>query len=150
MWPRCLRICNLTAVHKTFAAAGTILVALADKYASDKDLGESNGVLGDAFTLAAAALYACYTIMLKQMMPEESEHEMLLFFAYLGALNIAMFGPIVLFMQLSGAFDIWAVSWHVLALALVKGAQPILLTSVRFTVCFTSACAMQRRVRCGP
>jgi hypothetical protein len=103
--------------------AGTILVALADGYASSKDLGESKGVLGDALTLAAAALYACYTITLKQMMPSENETDMMLFFGFLGVLNVILFGPIALGMQLTGNFDVMALGWHVCALTFVKGAR---------------------------
>ena len=97
-------------------------MALADNISSSQHLGESNGVLGDALTLAAAALYACYTITLKQMMPSENEGDMMLFFGYLGAINIALFGPVVVVMQTAGTFNMWALSWRVIALAFIKGA----------------------------
>jgi hypothetical protein len=68
-------------------------------------------------------LYACYTIVLKQMMPSENDRDMMLFFAYLGSINAAIFGPVVLLMQITGAFNVFALSAKVCGLAFVKGAQ---------------------------
>lgn len=110
--------------HVQSLCAGTILVALADDIATKQDLGESHGVLGDVLTLAAAALYACYTILLKQMIPSEAEGDMMAFFGYLGAMNAAVFGPVLVFMQLAGSFDVFAISGRVLGLVFLKGVTP--------------------------
>ena len=97
------------------------MVALADGIATKEDLGESQGVLGDMLTLAAAALYACYTVTLKQMMPSERESDMMAFFGYLGVVNLVMFAPVVAIMQLTGSVNVFALSGRVLALAFLKG-----------------------------
>jgi drug/metabolite transporter (DMT)-like permease len=117
-------MCHTSAHTTGMAHAGTILVALADSFSPQQEgqAGGRHGVLGDALTLAAAALYACYTITLKRMMPDDNESDMMAFFGYLGVVNIAVFGPVVLGMQLFGAFDMFALGWSVCALALVKGA----------------------------
>lgn len=92
-------------------------------FADTKTEGETGGVLGDALTLVAAALYACYTITLKRMMPEGCESDMMLFFAYLGVINVAIFGPVLVVFQLAGAFDVFAISATIFGWALLKGAR---------------------------
>lgn len=89
---------------------------------ADTEDKKQGGVLGDSLTLLAAVLYACYTIVLKRMMPSENERDMMAFFAFLGAINLALFGPVVFLMQVTGKFNVFALSSRVWGLVLIKGA----------------------------
>lgn len=107
-----------------------MLVAFADRLV-DGDKAEhpgsmSHAVLGDLLTLAAAALYAVYTVLLKVMMPEDCESDMMAFFGYLGAVNAVAFAPVLLIMQLAGSFNIFAIGRATLSVALLKGIHYIL------------------------
>lgn len=81
----------------------------------------NHAVLGDILTLAAAALYAVYTVLIKVMMPEDSESDMMAFFGYLGAVNAVAFAPVLLIMQVAGSFDVLSISKATLSVALLKG-----------------------------
>lgn len=72
-------------------------------------------------TLAAAALYAVYTVLLKVMMTEDSENDMMAFFGYLGATNAVVFAPVLLIMQLAGSFNVFTIGRATLSVALLKG-----------------------------
>ena len=96
-------------------------------------------------TLAAAAAYACYTITLKQMMPKDCESDMMRFFGYLGVLNVALFGPVVFIMQLSGSVDLFSISGRLLGMTLLKGAVLTCQACVHASACGTLVPAVKRR-----
>lgn len=105
--------------------AGTILVALADRIEETQE-GEPDGalgaaVLGDGLTLCAAALYAVYTVLIKIMMPEDSESDMMAFFGYLGLINTVLFLPFVLILQLAGSINLWTIPLTTFSIVFVKG-----------------------------
>lgn len=117
-------------VFQLHGYAGTILVALADRIVdnqgSQADGGRREGpvgiaVLGDLLTLCAAALYAVYTVLIKMMMPEDSESDMMAFFGYMGLINALIFAPVVLIMQLAGTVDLWSIPLATLTLVFIKG-----------------------------
>lgn len=120
-------LCNgrVLAVLQLFTSVGTILVALADRI-EDSEESQAQGplgmaVLGDCLTLCAAALYAVYTVLIKMMMPEDSESDMMAFFGYMGLINTLIFAPVVLIMQLAGAISLWTIPLATLSLVFVKG-----------------------------
>jgi solute carrier family 35, member F5 len=105
-----------------------VVIAFADNLV-DSDKSEHPGslphaVIGDFLTLAAAALYAVYTVLIKVMMPEDCESDMMAFFGYLGAVNTIVFSPILLIMQLSGALNVFTIGRATLSVALLKGMPP--------------------------
>jgi solute carrier family 35, member F5 len=101
-------------------------VAIADQLGdSAGSVGQRDGVVGDALTLMAAGLYACYTVMLRMLMPHKDEGDIMLFFGLLGLFNIVLFAPGCVLMQLTGAVDLWSLSRSALGLALLKGAPSL-------------------------
>lgn len=109
--------------------AGTVLVAFADRLVdggkAEHPSSMNHAVLGDFLTLVAAALYAVYTVLLKVMMPEDCESDMMAFFGYLGAINAVLFAPVLVIMQVAGSFDVLSISRATLSVALLKGAHRI-------------------------
>eukprot|EP00892_Ulva_mutabilis_P006361 jgi/Ulvmu1/4097/UM019_0076.1 len=105
--------------------AGTVLVALADRIEDHQDSADEGAlgtaVLGDALTLCAAALYAVYTVLIKIMMPDDSESGMMAFFGYLGLINTILFLPIVVILQLAGAINLWMIPMATISVVIVKG-----------------------------
>jgi solute carrier family 35, member F5 len=116
-------------------AAGTILVAVSD-HMIDGDKSEHPGslphaMIGDFLTLTAAALYAVYTVLIKVMMPEDCESDMMAFFGYLGLVNAIVFFPVLLIMQLSGVFNVFTIGRATLSVALLKGVSHTTISCFR-------------------
>ena len=134
--------CCFTLFKDVLDASGTILVAFADRLV-DEDNGDhpstlNHAVLGDMLTLAAAALYAVYTVLLKVTMPGDCESDMMAFFGYLGAINAVLFAPVLLIMQLAGSFNVLAISRATYSVALLKGvmcSHPLFLRFVPGDIC---------------
>ena len=104
-------------------------------------------VLGDMLTLCAAALYAVYTVLIKMMMPEDSESDMMAFFGYMGLVNALIFAPVVLVMQLAGTIDMWSIPLATLTLVFIKGPfWPHTVTrSYMFALHILQSCALLTR-----
>jgi drug/metabolite transporter (DMT)-like permease len=106
--------------------AGTVLVAVSDHIVGGNH-SETEGpwrpaVLGDVMTVASAALYALFTLLVKAMMPEESEGDLMLFFGALGVVNAIAFTPVLLMMHCTGAIDVFSVTRETVSIAVLKGA----------------------------
>lgn len=104
-------------------------MALADRI-EDSQEGHAEGpfgaaLLGDALTLCAAALYAVYTVLIKIMMPDDSESDMMAFFGYLGVINMVIFAPVLLIMQLAGSFNLWTIPMATFSIVFVKGIHAL-------------------------
>lgn len=97
-------------------------IADAKVEAGDATIGDRSGLLGDCLALVAAALYACYTVTMRAMLPENSEAQMFAFFGYMGLINVVIFAPFLFLLQLVGSYDIMSVTTTAFSLSLVKGA----------------------------
>ena len=72
---------------------------------------------GDAICLLSAALYACYTVLIRRLAPPD----LALFFGFLGLFTFALFGPLVALLHLSGVEDLAALTPAIGGLLLLKG-----------------------------
>eukprot|EP00238_Polyblepharides_amylifera_P002758 CAMPEP_0196581878 /NCGR_PEP_ID=MMETSP1081-20130531/36181_1 /TAXON_ID=36882 /ORGANISM="Pyramimonas amylifera, Strain CCMP720" /LENGTH=378 /DNA_ID=CAMNT_0041902267 /DNA_START=158 /DNA_END=1294 /DNA_ORIENTATION=+ len=98
---------------------GTALVTSQD--GSAKEGGSLNRVWGDTLCVLSALLYACYTIMIKKLLPNDSQVNMGLFFGYIGLFNAVLLAPFVIWMHLTGFVDLWLLSPQALKLTFLKG-----------------------------
>ena len=81
-----------------FLAAGLSLGGVACIALSDENSGEDT-VIGDALALGGAVAYSIYSVLLKKL---ASDVDMVLFFGFVGAINIVLFLPGFLIVNYSG------------------------------------------------
>lgn len=118
-----------------------MLVAVADSKveARGKSIeSDGTGLLGDCLALVAAALYACYTVTMRAMLPDDSENKMFAFFGYMGLINLVIFAPFLLFLEIFSDYSIASISATALSLAIIKGTvlSPCCLVQlVRMSAC---------------
>ena len=111
----------------TFQApcAGTSIVALADK----ADESRPNSIAGDALCLLSAVFYACYTVAIKRMLGRDEETNTVLFFGYVGLINLVALAPFILFLVLTSTISLAQLSAGMFGLVVAKGELLILVKS---------------------
>ena len=104
---------------------GTALTALDDFTAHDDEALTTAVILGDAFALTAAIMYAIYTIQVRQYCPENEElYSMTLLLGYIGAVCAVVMSPIGLYM----AYEIDEWTWKLVGIIIAKGLLDFAIT----------------------
>ena len=84
-------------------------------------------MLGDALCLLSAAFYACYTVAIKRMLGSDEDTNTMLFFGYVGLINLVVLAPFVPLLQLASVIDITKLTIGMLGLVVAKGrTKPII------------------------
>ena len=73
--------------------------------------------------LLAAVIYASYTVTLRVMIPADAESGMFLFFGYLGIINVVLWFPFLMLLEVSGSISLTTMAATPIALAFVKGTD---------------------------
>ena len=81
-------------------------------------------VWGDALCLLSACFYAAYTVAIRKMLPEDESAPMMLFFGYVGLLNLACLAPVLGLLVLGGVVDLRALTGKLLGATVLKGDAP--------------------------
>lgn len=82
---------------------GTVLVTLDDEGSDDDDNndgGVGEHVAGDLVALFSAVMYSCYTVVIRMKVPDDDAVAMPLMFGYLGLINAACLGPVLVVVAL--------------------------------------------------
>ena len=80
-----------------------------------------SSVGGDALCLVSAAFYAAYTVAIRRMLPEDESAPMMLFFGYVGLLNLTCLAPVLGVLALAGVVDLRALTAKLLGATVLKG-----------------------------
>lgn len=97
--------------------AGTSIYALADR----GDTSRPNSIAGDALCLLSSVFYACYTIAIKLMLGKDEDSNIILFFGYVGLINLVALAPIMLVLGLTSVVSFQSLTAHMFGLVLAKG-----------------------------
>ena len=81
-------------------------------------------VWGDALCLLSAGFYAAYTVAIRRMLPEDESAPMMLFFGYVGLLNLTCLSPVLGLLVLGGAVDLRALTGKLFGATVLKGDAP--------------------------
>lgn len=107
------------------AVLGSSCVGVSSSAGSGAQAGEASSsrerVAGGAIALLGACLYGCYTTAIRHMLPDERTARMPLFFGLIGALNAAIFFPVVVVLHLTGVESLSALSAATLGMIVLKG-----------------------------
>lgn len=102
---------------ETVEPAGTVVVTLADS----NDKQRPSSVAGDALCLLSAGFYACYTVAIKRMLGGDEGTNTVLFFGYVGLINLVLLAPVLLLLQLASLVDVAQLTASMLGLVVAKG-----------------------------
>jgi solute carrier family 35 protein F5 len=107
------------------AVLGSSCVGVSSSAGSGAHAGEASSTLervaGGAIALFGACLYGCYTTAIRHMLPDERTARMPLFFGLIGALNAAIFFPVVVMLHFTGVESLTALSASTLGMIVLKG-----------------------------
>ena len=84
----------------------------------------SASLRGDLLCLLSACFYAAYTVAIRRMLPEDESAPMMLFFGYVGLLNLACLAPVLGVLVLLGVVDLRALTGKLLGATVLKGGLP--------------------------
>lgn len=112
--------------------AGTIIVSLGDSQTGLSAIA-SNPLLGDAFALVSAGLYAVYISLIRKKLPDDDEKSgspsMAQFLGFLGLSNLLIFLPVALILNFTRLEPFYVLTWKQFGLIVGKG---LYLTSLLF------------------
>ena len=97
--------------------AGTALVTLADS----ENASSPQSVLGDGLALAAAALYAVYTVIMRYKLREDDADAVALMFGFVGLLVAVCLLPVLALQYHYGALDLSGVTLQGVYVAVATG-----------------------------
>ena len=100
-----------------YAAAGTSIVTLADS----KDAQHPGSAAGDALCVLSAVFYACYTVAIKKMLRGDEETNMILFFGYVGLINLLGLAPVLVALQVASLVNVAQLTAGMFFLVVAKG-----------------------------
>lgn len=103
----------------TSVNAGTSIVSLADRDAQTRP----NSLAGDALCLLSAVFYACYTVAIKRMLGRDEDTNMVLFFGYVGLINLVALAPVMVILSLTSAISLANLSAGMFGLVVAKGEK---------------------------
>jgi drug/metabolite transporter (DMT)-like permease len=92
-------------------------VAVADSHSKSRP----SGLTGDALCLISGVFYACYTVAIKKMLGRDEDTNMVLFFGYVGLINLVSLAPLLLLLGLVSAVDFTKLTLHMFGLVVAKG-----------------------------
>lgn len=101
----------------TIRCAGTSIFSFGDR----NDVSRPNSIAGDVLCLVSAAFYACYTVAIKKMLGDNENTNMVLFFGYVGLINLVALAPVVLILSLTSTISLAALSASMFGLVVAKG-----------------------------
>ena len=128
---------KLRLLGVVFSIVGATLVGFADFGKDTKD----ERVYGDVICLISSFLYASYTVAIRIYLPDDEKRApMMLFFGFLGTLNIVIFGTIGAVLWGTGVEDLSGLTWKTFCMVVFKAlfdnvlsdylwAKAVLLTS---------------------
>lgn len=129
-------ICYI-AVAVGLSLMGVVLVALADGGGSS---GRHDSIIGNSLSLFSSLMYACYIVLLKLAVQDESRVNMSLFFGFVGISNMVFLWPLMFVLDWTGLEDMGlpgdAATWLFLMINALVGtvlSDYIWLLSVLYT-----------------
>lgn len=125
----CSQICCLHA--------GVGLVAFVDEHSGDAKSAR-NSLSGDLLCLVSSCFYAAYTIAIRVMLEDDEHASMMLFFGFVGLLNLVCLAPVLGALWAAAVVHVGQLTARMFALTVGKGVyvRPPLLalanTALRF------------------
>ena len=100
--------------------------------ADSGDTQRPSSVMGDALCLVSAGFYACYTVAIKKMLGGDEETNTMLFFGYVGLINLVCLAPVLLLLQLLSLVNVASLTAGMFGLVVAKGGSPrcLILSSI--------------------
>ena len=102
-------------------SAGVSLVAYVDERSSESKSAAHSSLVGDLLCVLSACFYASYTIAIRVMLKDDESTSMMLFFGFVGALNLVCLAPVLGLLWLASVVDPGQLSGKMFGLTVAKG-----------------------------
>ena len=101
------------------------MITYVDESSSKASKGEHNNSLwGDVLTIVSACFYASYTIAIRVMLKDDESTSMMLFFGFVGALNLVCLAPLLGILWAAAVVHVGQLTARLFALTVAKGRYP--------------------------
>ena len=102
-------------------------MAFVDEHSGDTKSAH-NSLSGDLLAILSSCLYAAYTIAIRVMLEDDERASMMLFFGFVGLLNLVCLAPVLAALWAAAVVHVGQLTARIFALTVAKGVLEALVS----------------------